>query len=461
MSCEAEVLSSKPGPRAGRVLSILARVGLILLALWLAGRVAWQTDFAVHPDEHVHLDAMLYFEQHWWPPDLDADGLVYSSFGWSRVYTGEGVYWLYGRIGGVIRAAFDIPEEQAFRLYRSMNVALLGVTLTLLFFIRTRAVDWRAMALLILAVPQAVYIFGYINSDGPGLAAVALAMLATIKLIDRDPARWRWWAMALWGLAMGAVVVSKTPFMLGLIPAGLMLAVHLIRWAAGRLGAPRRPVGVVGRLAVGVLVLLAVAAPLRLVYPATQGDWAAAERAMREHRARPHLRPSFLEDRNRRNRWQDERWAERGMTYQRMLEQRGFWHQLYQSFYGRFGGWEVKLPLWMHTLAAFVAIGLAMWTLIGLGRFWPDVAWAVKLPLLIGPLIIGINVYGVLYHALHIDYQPQGRYLFVSLVPLALLFAGSVHVEPRPARWARLAVAGAMIGISLYAVAIYGVMPSR
>ena len=91
--------------RAGSGRGRAIRLCLVLTALTalIAARIALTTPFDHPPDEFVHLDAFHYFETNWWPPDLNADGLIYSPAGWSRVYTGELVYLVYGKIGALAR----------------------------------------------------------------------------------------------------------------------------------------------------------------------------------------------------------------------------------------------------------------------------------------------------------------------------------------------------------------------
>jgi hypothetical protein len=115
------------------------------LVLW----IALTTPVNTHPDEGIHVDAICYFESDWWPPRLNTDGLVYSPDGWSRVYSGELVYLVYGRMARPLHPLFEaakaalaatkqtvVPPAQAWfplafgndafyhQLYRPLNGAL-------------------------------------------------------------------------------------------------------------------------------------------------------------------------------------------------------------------------------------------------------------------------------------------------------------------------------------------------
>ena len=73
--------------------------------------VVYQTNPCSHPDSRYHLYGFSYFENHWWPPDLNSDDLVYSPYGNSRVYSGEIVYLVYGKLTALAKKMGVIPSE--------------------------------------------------------------------------------------------------------------------------------------------------------------------------------------------------------------------------------------------------------------------------------------------------------------------------------------------------------------
>ena len=111
---------------------------LILVAVILAGLVAILTRQNTHPDEYLHVDAFRYFENHWWPPNLGSEEVVYSKYGVSRVYGGEIVYIVYGRIGEIIQT-FWKADDPPYRVYRLLNVSLFLITLAGLFFVPSQS----------------------------------------------------------------------------------------------------------------------------------------------------------------------------------------------------------------------------------------------------------------------------------------------------------------------------------
>ncbi|MCJ7703011.1 MAG: hypothetical protein MUO62_15625, partial [Anaerolineales bacterium] len=65
--------------------------------------IIFQTSVCIHPDSRYHLHGFAFYEENWWPPEINSDELVYSPYGFSRVYSGEIVYLIYGKIIGLFR----------------------------------------------------------------------------------------------------------------------------------------------------------------------------------------------------------------------------------------------------------------------------------------------------------------------------------------------------------------------
>lgn len=171
----------------------------IVIAVFITLQIALNTPFNFHPDEIMHADAICYFESRWWPPSLNSDEILYSPYGWSRLYTGEVVYLLYGKIRVLIKPivsrvltatsptlllqqiSFQIflpvifrepPCVMAYQVYRIVNVGLFLFTLLIVFFRGRTEPQWVAFGLLLLCVPQVLYIYAYVNSDAWGFQSV-------------------------------------------------------------------------------------------------------------------------------------------------------------------------------------------------------------------------------------------------------------------------------------------------
>jgi hypothetical protein len=89
-------------------------VPLALLAFLISVSIALNTN-SYHPDEWIHIDAFCYFERQWWSPPLNSNEVMYCPYGWSRVYTGEVVYQVYGRLSKLISPLRTQPNVLARR----------------------------------------------------------------------------------------------------------------------------------------------------------------------------------------------------------------------------------------------------------------------------------------------------------------------------------------------------------
>jgi hypothetical protein len=72
--------------------------------------------------------------------------------------------------------------------------------------------------------------------------------------------------------------------------------------------------------------------------------------------------------------------------------------------------------------------------------------------LLFAPACALLPVLASLYNSWTFDYQPQGRYLFAALIPLALMWGGTYTFEPRWLRGTRLGIGAVLYGLSLSVV---------
>jgi hypothetical protein len=397
---------------------IVVRLALVGATVTVAGMIAYNTRPDAHPDEDVHVDAFVFFETHASMPELNSDELHYSSMGWSRVYTGEIVYLVYGQVGHLIRQKWEIDP---YFLYRFMNVALLGMTLVFLFFARCRWFRPAILGLVLICIPQVVYVYSYANSDAWALTWTLLLFVQVGRLIERPAGTWRWYRVGMMMVTAGMVLVSKMDFLLGLLLPAVLVGVHVIRSRAG-------VAWVVTRLAVPGVIVLVLAGLWNPNVSWHRKAWNEQVAAMREERAQDGRRPS--------DPWLNNYYmASKGVTYREMLHNTVYLERILQSFYSRFGGWTVTHPQWVFEWAATIGmVGLVL-TLAGQLVYRRRAGWQLMTALLAAPVVISINWYGAMWYSLYIDLQPQGRYLFPSLVAVYFLFAGTIGIE---AKWYRL-----------------------
>lgn len=424
-------------------LQVWCRVGLILVAVALACAIALQTCYRAHPDEYWHVDAFRYFDNHWWPPDLGFDGLIYSPDGWSRVYNGEIVYIIYGKLGKMIQI-FWKPEEGPYLIYRLINVILFLLTLVALFFVRCRCVDPALVGLTFICIPQVHYIYAYANSDAWGLSVGVFLFLLAAIMTDGLVQSWSWGKFGLLGGLTGLILASKTPYLLSLLLPYSLITMRVVHAVQQGEVSPIQWLG--RRLIVVGLVVVTIAAPLKIVYPMTQGDFSSAVERMRESKARNGFRPSNPT-------YATYHLASRGETYFDMLTKRPWVDWSLKSFYGTFGYMNVWNPPWIYQMAGFSALlGLCL-TVFGAVRHWRKLHDGLRACLILSPIFVIVNVCASLYHSLHFDFQPQGRYLFPSLIAVSLMLTGTIRAEG-----GKLKAIRAIVFVVIYAICLYSLI---
>jgi hypothetical protein len=282
-----------------------------------------------------------------------------------------------------------------------------------------------------------IYLYSYANSDAWGLSFSLFIFL--FALIQEHP-------LATWPRILGLslltsmVLLSKQPFWVS-----LLFSYALIAWNVYQHRDSIRFQRIAQRLLILILLILCVIGPLKIINPWLRGYSSAGFEEMREQRAAEGYRPS--------NPTQSRyRLASKGFRFAQMIETYGAsWSRASaESFYGRFGYMDVRLPQSVYRLiaAVFLFSSLVTYgTLIYQRRLAPG---SLKLMLLLVPFAIGISVLSSLYNSWMYDVQPQGRYLFSALAPLAVLMGGTIDIEPPLISKLRAGVWIALFVLSLF-----------
>lgn len=451
---------------------------LIAVAVLTAYQIARRTAYDVHPDEYIHVDAFCYFENHFWPPDLNSDELIYSSYGWSRVYDQEMVYLVYGQFAKLARSIIDSRpwlvlrqatgdnpapflegtyftrcQQRAPALaqgYRLLNVLLYLITLSVLFYMGQKHPWPLLIALLMICVPQVTYLFAYANSDAWGLSMSIFLFLFVLRQGDRLFNSW----LNMVGLAglTAMVLLSKETAWLSLPFTYLLVGWIFIEFIKdqhslhfGRL---------VGLLTVLILTTFLIILPSNIVYPLTQGDFTAKAEQMREIRALPDYKPSQPASTGYRLR-------AKGFPFRRIWANQRWYRLTAQSSYGRFGYENVKLSRWAYQLPSILFLILASSTFGFLIYRWRKIPGLDRFMLMVAPVCVLLIILGSMIHSWTFDFQPQGRYLSTALIPLALIFGGTAVFEPHLLRIARLFAWFILYGLCLYVLWFIVLQDSR
>jgi hypothetical protein len=389
---------------------------LLALATLLCLTLAVRTRGYVHPDERLHLAAFRYFAAHLWPPPPNADGLAYDVFGISKVYAQEVAYPVVGRLAALLtRLGVDEPPWLAVRL---VNVALLALSLASLLACGAGLVPGRALAITMVAVPQVVYVFSYANSDALAVASSTLLFVLACRLAARAAAWTTGECLAL-GVLCGLVVGAKDNFLLALVLPAVLLTPGFVRG----IGA--------GRLALVAAATLAVATPYKVLYPALTPDFAALTLRQMEERPAPGFK------------WSDPQRRQlppAGHSAWDVLTTDRFALRTAQSFWGVFGAMKVFAPASVYAAAGALALAAAGLTLSTAVRRWRQMPPTRRVLLAVSPALLLLNVAASLRWSMAYSFQPQGRYLFPSLVAVALMLAGTADLDGPATRRCRAVV---------------------
>ena len=409
---------------------------LLLSALMLVAAMAAVSRFAVHPDEHVHVQAGEYYRQHNLPPPVgQAPVESYSDYGVSRLHSGEIAYFFAGKFAWVLQV-FHVPGYLSLRAF---NVALLFVLL--LLAVNSR--DFRVLLVPLLISPQIWYIFSYFNSEAYALFIVLLVAYqmaapesACNRLLGQDDLPGRaWLTFAGLGLLLGLLLLLKLNFYFYCLFLFLYFVWRILfgqtvfdRWVFVRLGLVA---------AIGLSVFAGVrGGDLWL----NDFDKSARLLEAREKYALEMYKPSTpLDQKHIHLQMKD-----RGKSLLHFIHFDRWGEKSFRTAFGVYGYTSINAPFVYYDYVRFVGLlllfivsatvvvrgGLAGTTLLGIT----------------GGCAVGLMAVAF-YHAWTVDFQAQGRYFLPIVGMLSIFF---FHVERHLTRpWVVLLL------LSLYLLSLY------
>ena len=438
------------------------------LELWLqiiiVIAIAWYTGYNTHSDEHVQLDAFRYYETHWWPPEIGSSDVLYSAFGYSRVFTGEIGFLIYGKAAWLVQTVIPLPQQSykelllptvteyvnvspdspyppdyayydrilafldahpvgpAYRLYRFFNVALLLVTIVVLLRTKLRNFNLTILALGFLTLPNSYYLYSYATTHAIGVSLTLFLFIFVLKILEADLETVPWWKFVLLGLLAGLLMQMRKNHMAGLVFPFLLLIVeylYALRNKRLRFSTASKQAGVT------ILVTFLVIAPLLVVYPLTQGNYSEKIMQAAETYAWIGLKPS-------QPLMPDVYLYKQGVTFFDLLTQYGWLQQTLRNFYASYNYDTKNTSAYIYTAAWILWAFLLLLTFVLTRKNWDKYSFTRKAMYLLSPLAILINLSASLARSLLEDYTPLGRYLMPSIVPFSILLFGSLdEIPPR------------------------------
>ena len=370
-----------------------------------------------HPDEHVHMAATAYYQDHWLPPVLDDPAIsnTFSIYGVSRLNNGE-VYYLFAGKFHKFMQTFNVPNYLSLRLF---NVCLFG--LILLYAIRNRYA--RMAALPFLVSSQIWYIFSYCASDA---FALFFAFLAACELIDPDSLLYRYlkgenlWAKVIGGLGLGVllgiVFLLKKNYLPFIVFFYLALAVKIFLTEEFFWDRKKVILRVLFMTFIGLSVFgLRVGAD----YWVNGLDRAEKLDRMQEELSDYLHKPSTELDKKHVTLYR----KARGVTLERVIYIDRWFEQSFRSSFGVFGYFTISGSYLFYDLVRCTGVALLVIFFASIFRG----GGLIGSGLAIAGLGLSAGLIGVsLYSSWTQDFQPQGRYLF-SLLPIFGILYGFNH----------------------------------
>jgi hypothetical protein len=203
--------------------AVVPSLGLVILVLIVI--MAHLSTFDRHPDEYVHVEAAKYYKDHHLPPAVGDPAIAhtYSKYGFSRLHSGEIVYFLAGKFIHLLEP-FYLSDYFALRLF---NISIFAV----LLFLAAVNFHFRILFIPFLLSPQLWYIFSYFNSEAFALlVSMLIAYQAVVpqstwnRLLGSSADAWPIGAIFGLGFLLSLLLLAKMNFyFFGLFLVGYFL----------------------------------------------------------------------------------------------------------------------------------------------------------------------------------------------------------------------------------------------
>ena len=387
---------------------------MLLVVLALVAVMAGISKVAVHPDEHVHVPAGEYYQQHLLPPPVgEAPRNSYSNYGVSRLHSGEVAYFFAGKFAGLLQI-FHLPGYLSLRFF---NVSLFFV----LLLVAVNSRDFRVLLMPLLISPQIWYIFSYFNSEAYALFIVLLASYQIVApesafnrmLREERLAGHSWLTLIMIGLLLGLLLLLKLNFYFYCLFVFLYFVWRVL------FGLTKFDRQVFVRLSLIAAIGLSVFAAVR-GGDAWLNDFDKGARLLeaREKYALEMYKPSTPLDKKHFYL----QMKERGKPLMDFIHLDRWGEKSFRTAFGVYGYTSVSAPFAYYDFVRYVGLLLIIVTAVVVGR--SGLAGATLLGVT-GTCAVGLIALA-LFHAWTVDFQAQGRYFLPIVGMLSVFF---YHVE--------------------------------
>ncbi len=422
-------------PRSERYLDVTD----ILLWLTAAGVVCLLTlavftgNHRKNPDEWESRDAVLYYTDHTFPPDIRTPEVepTVGTYGTTRLSEFNPYYFYAGKLASLF--SFE-HRDRLFGL-------CLGIALLLFCLLNARKNRYLLAACFL--TPQLWYLYAYTTSDALDylVSVLVLYQLAWPKsmlnrLVQRPVKRTDILRILLLGTLFAHVWMAKANFYVILIYAFLILLVPLVKSKP-----PERPFRLRAYLWIllATLGIFAIRLSFEFAHYGLQRNEVILE--VQNNLGAYELRPATPPE----DQAPEFAMYNKGVSFPDFMTKYQLHEQLFKSSVGVYGGMNVYAHNWYYKLMAllyltlYLGIALPLWK-----KKQKRTLWALlHIPALVSYLL-------VLYNGYFIDFQPQGRYI----LPIFVLFAHAASLDNHltKSKWFNLLLAATAL-LSLYSFA--------
>jgi len=428
--------ATRTTPRAFVILAAIASVLTLSLSLSSA--------FNAHPDEIWHITSVSYFLFESYPAVTNTLQSIhtFSSYHSSYLSTGELYYPVAAVWTSLLSTLTDLPLDQV-QIIRLFSVTCFIFLVCLL--IRQKN---HGLLLPFLITPQLWYVFGYANSDWFGVAA------ATLLLLFLNLSRFTFHRFVVGGSFARFLQLGPLFILLGLLcfskPNYWVSAIFCFYEPLVRIFRKKSTVASRIRALAFCVIILAVSSSciaLKSSFSRTTATHIVEA---------PEARPGFTLDKTPEvmtRLSQTRNLYMRHVSLWKLLTERQWIWLSCRSFFGDFGWTNFHLTTSYYCIVILLFSAL-LYTVVRVSRTEQNFrsrSWYTV-------LVVGLNIFLAIAFSWFIDLQPQGRYLFPSLLAFGWLLS-------RLRNWQSSRIVFGLVVIlailGMYAFICYGVIPLK
>jgi hypothetical protein len=428
--------STKPAPRVYLILAAIAATLTLCLSLSSA--------FNAHPDEIWHVSCVIYFLFEPYPALKNTLQSIhtFSFYHSSYLSTGELYYPVAAVWTSLLATLTDLPLDQV-QMIRLLSVGCFVLLLCLL--IRQKNLG---LLLPFLITPQLWYVFGYANNDWFGFA------VATWLLLFLNISRFTFYRFVIGGSFARFLQLVPIFILLGLLcfskPNYWVSAIFC--FYEPLVSICRKKSTFTSRIRASVFCLIILAVSSSCIALKSSFSRATETHIFEAPEARPGLALDKTPELTSRLSKTTNLYTRHVSLWKLLTERQWIWLSC-RSFFGDFG-WMNFHPTTIYYCVVILLFGALLFTVVRVSRgeqnFRPTACFAV--------LVIGANVFLAIAFSWFIDLQPQGRYLFPSLLAIGWMLS-------RLRNWQSSRIVFGLVVIlailGLYAFICYGVIPLK